>query len=263
MRLAAGLARAHPEWLETTTSDGRVVRVHNTTHPRSRRLRLTVTADGARVSHPRTTPPGEIRAFVRAHADWLGRQLDTRTDAAEALEPLVPGRSLQVLWRGQATRLIWVDGDYPRIIEGDTLQLRIPASSPDHPALARGLLTGVMEQAIHRDVARWMGALATRLGHAPQAVRTRLQKSQWGSLDTHNRISLDLSLALAPPQVLEYVLVHELCHLVVRNHSAAFWREVSGLLPGYAAQRDWLRTHGARTKAEARRLVIAPQESLS
>jgi predicted metal-dependent hydrolase len=54
---------------------------------------------------------------------------------------------------------------------------------------------------------------------------------------------------------LRYVLVHELCHLKVRNHSPRFWRCVENLLPDYQVQRDWLRQHGATLKAEIDRLI--------
>jgi len=80
-------------------------------------------------------------------------------------------------------------------------------------------------------------------------------KSLWGSLDTRDRINLDLALALAPSAALRYVLVHELCHLRVRNHSPRFWALVETLYPDWREQRDWLRQHGAILKAELDRLV--------
>jgi predicted metal-dependent hydrolase len=80
-------------------------------------------------------------------------------------------------------------------------------------------------------------------------------KSLWGSLDTRDRINLDLALALAPPAALRYVLVHELCHLKVRSHAPRFWTLVESLYPDWHEQRDWLRINGATLKAELDRLV--------
>ena len=78
--------------------------------------------------------------------------------------------------------------------------------------------------------------------------------SQWGSLAPDGSVSLDLSLVLARPSAFEYVLVHELCHLVHANHSRAYWREVEARFPAWRAERDYFRAHGRALKATARDL---------
>ena len=78
-----------------------------------------------------------------------------------------------------------------------------------------------------------------------QRLRTiRAQRTRWGSCSARGSLSFNCLLMLAPPEVREYVAVHELCHRKQMNHSAAFWREVASCLPDYAAQRAWLREHG-------------------
>ncbi|MCB1575588.1 MAG: M48 family metallopeptidase, partial [Xanthomonadales bacterium] len=89
-------------------------------------------------------------------------------------------------------------------------------------------------------------------------VRIRPLKSLWGSLDTRDRVTLDLALALAPPAALKYVVVHELCHLRIRNHSRRFWSLVETIQPHWQEQRDWLRVNGQALKAELGRLIQAP-----
>ncbi len=121
--------------------------------------------------------------------------------------------------------------------------------------IARGLLASHLEALIRRDVSRWLASYVPQLGLAPTALRIRPMKSLWGSLDTRDRINLDLALALAPPAALRYVLVHELCHLKVRNHSPRFWAQVEHLFPDWREQRDWLRQHGAILKSELDRLI--------
>jgi hypothetical protein len=71
-------------------------------------------------------------------------------------------------------------------------------------------------------------------------------------------VSLDLSLVLGPPAAFEYVLVHELCHLIHANHSAAFWREVEARSPGWREERTFLRSDGGLgLKAQLRALTKA------
>ncbi len=68
-------------------------------------------------------------------------------------------------------------------------------------------------------------------------------------------VVLDLSLVLAPPSAFEYVLVHELCHLIHANHSRAFWREVEIRWPAWRAEREYFRSDGRQLKAELRALL--------
>ena len=100
--------------------------------------------------------------------------------------------------------------------------------------------------------------LAVRGGElqaAPVAVRVRPLKSLWGSLDTRDCMTLDLALALAPPAALKYVVIHELCHLKIRNHSPRYWNLVGSLYPDWKEQRVWLREKGHALKAELARLI--------
>ena len=79
--------------------------------------------------------------------------------------------------------------------------------------------------------------------------------SLWGSLAPDGGMTLDLSLVLAQPAAFEYVLVHELCHLIRADHSRAFWREVELRCPHWRAQRDYFRSEGRRLKATLRVLL--------
>ncbi|MEF8798763.1 MAG: SprT family zinc-dependent metalloprotease [Candidatus Bipolaricaulota bacterium] len=69
----------------------------------------------------------------------------------------------------------------------------------------------------------------------------RNQKTKWGSCSGKNNLSFNFRLIMAPPEVLEYVVVHELVHLEESKHSKAFWRRLSNLLPEYQKSKDWLK----------------------
>ena len=78
----------------------------------------------------------------------------------------------------------------------------------------------------------------------PRSVIIKTQKSRWGSCGIHNDISINLMLILAPLKVIEYVVVHELCHIKIKNHSPHFWALVAQHLPDYPVQIRWLKFHG-------------------
>lgn len=248
------------DYLELATQAGETIKVLRKSHPRARRLRLTVTPGGARVTYPAGTHPAQVFAFLRKHGEWLERKLDELSLGA-APPPLKPGAATVIPLRGETTRLSWRNGPYPRIEQvGDRLVLTLPRphGKSTLPA-ARALLRSFLEAQLRRDISRWFARYCPELDRAPTGLKLRPLKSLWGSLDTRDRVTIDLALALAPPPALRYVVVHELCHLRIRNHSPRFWAQVEKLEPEWRVQRDWLRLHGQALKAELARLVQSPE----
>ena len=85
---------------------------------------------------------------------------------------------------------------------------------------------------------------AERLGVTYRRIRIGGQRTLWGSCSTRGTLSFNWRLVLAPLEVLDYVVVHELCHLRVADHSRSFWALVERHRPPWRDQRDWLRKHG-------------------
>jgi predicted metal-dependent hydrolase len=85
---------------------------------------------------------------------------------------------------------------------------------------------------------------AERLAVTYERIRIGDQRTLWGSCSARGTLSFNWRLVLAPLEVLDYVVVHELCHLCVPNHSKRFWKLVEGRRPHWRGQRDWLREHG-------------------
>lgn len=75
-------------------------------------------------------------------------------------------------------------------------------------------------------------------------ITIRDQKTRWGSCSSRGNLNFNWRLMLAPPRVLDYVVVHELCHRKHMDHSPAFWQEVGNLLPDYKTLRKWLKDNG-------------------
>ena len=86
--------------------------------------------------------------------------------------------------------------------------------------------------------------VARRLDVGFTRLAVRDQRSRWGSCSTSGTLSFNWRLVLAPHDVLDYVVAHEVCHLRECNHSARFWRLLESIRPAYAEQRAWLARHG-------------------
>ena len=207
-------------------------------HPRSRSVRLTVTAEGVRVSAPPRLALREIERVMTANAPWLRRQLERFRPAPHeelrdgSLLPLLGGEVELGVRRGERPRWSFRAGD---------ARLAVVAAGEEQLAAA--------VESWYRDAARrHLGSLVERwappLGVRPGRLTIRDGRSRWGSCSAGGGISLSWRLVMAPPEVGQYVVVHELAHLREMNHSRAFWQIVAGALPGYDAQRRWLRTHG-------------------
>ena len=77
-------------------------------------------------------------------------------------------------------------------------------------------------------------------------ITIRNQRSRWGSCSSKGNLNFNCLLMLTPPEILDYVVVHELCHRVEMNHSPFFWQEVENILPDYKKRRKWLKDNGEK-----------------
>lgn len=95
--------------------------------------------------------------------------------------------------------------------------------------------------------------LAKKAGVTYGTIMVRCQKSRWGSCSSKGNLNFNCLLLLAPPDVMDYVIIHELCHRKEMNHSPEFWAEVARLMPDYEIHRAWLKEHGDRLLAMVER----------
>lgn len=87
---------------------------------------------------------------------------------------------------------------------------------------------------------------AQKIGVHYGRITIRNQKSRWGSCSSGGNLNFNCLLMLTPPEVIDYVVVHELCHRLEMNHSCYFWTEVERTLPEYRKYRKWLKTNGEK-----------------
>ncbi len=168
------------DWLELATVSGNTIMVLKAAHPRARRLRLTVTPTGARVTYPNGTHPAQVNAFLRSHAEWLEQKLDELHLIVKPLPPLRLGYPCSFPLRGELAELDWAEGAYPKIEPHATgLTLVIPRPHTRALPIARGLLASHLEVLIRRDVSRWLATYVPQLGLAPTALKIRPMKSLW------------------------------------------------------------------------------------
>ncbi|HST45860.1 MAG TPA: SprT family zinc-dependent metalloprotease [Luteimonas sp.] len=234
--------------------DGSTIDVLRVRDPRARRVRLSIDERGARLTLPSRASLVTGTRFLQQHRAWLVEQV--RAHAANGLSALVPGVTCTLPLRDDWLALRWETGRYTCLArDGEGLLFRHTARA-GHAALTRAL-RDFYEGEARADLGRWMPGYLPGLPRAPSRVAFKTMSSQWGSLAPDDGMVLDLALVLGRPSAFEYVLVHELCHLIRPDHSPAFWREVDARCPHWREERDYFRRDGRRLKTQLRTLLSA------
>ncbi|MGN6385374.1 MAG: M48 family metallopeptidase [Verrucomicrobiota bacterium] len=199
---------------------------------KARRYILKIRNGVARVTIPRGGTVKFASEFAHRHREWLVRQLES------AKSDWPPGT------------LVFLRGE------------RVSVGVKLHPAGERGVTLGIyewswpIELTLKQCVLQNLRAIATpelinrtfelarELGFEVRRVSVRNQSSRWGSCSVRKNISLNWKLIQTPEVVRDYIIIHELCHLLVMNHSDRFWREVALRCPEYSKAELWLRKFG-------------------
>ena len=232
--------------------DGRIVEIQRVRNPCARRLRLSVDERGARLTLPMRASLVSGERFLDEHRAWLAEQLARYT--LEGLPTLQRGVTPALPLRGESLPLRWDTGRFAEVQrDGDGLVFRVPARAGD--TAMRRALRDFYEGQARADLGAWLPRYLPTLPKPPRRFTFKVMSSQWGSLAPNGSVALDLALVLARPSAFEYVLVHELCHLIRADHSRMFWSEVGKRFPAWRDERDYFHADGRKLKATLRSLL--------
>ena len=230
-------------------------------NPRARRLVLTVDPGDAapKLVIPPYVSVGEAQAFLDSRALWLERRLEAlppriafadgvaipflgvtltlrhaagaRGAAGSTRDAAVdPAAQILIGPRGSTRGGVWRDGDALCVTGG-------------LPHLARRA-TDWLKRVAREEFARRAGDKATLLRLPAPRVSIRDPKRQWGSCSADGVLRLSWRLVMAPAEVVDYVVAHEVAHLIEMNHGRRFWAAVARLTPHMATARIWLKRNG-------------------
>ncbi len=217
------------------------------TSRRARRLQMRMTVEeGLIVVLPAGLDPSLIAPFLDSHRQWILRHAERheRWRAQRGPRTIVDGAS--VLFRGEP-HLVRIEAPArqrarPRVVRRDReITLTVASDRAVRPVLEKWMRERARE-AVHEEIAWLNGQFSFH------SVCLRDQKTRWGSCSRRGNLSFNWRLIMAPPEVLRYVVAHELAHLRQPNHSARFWRLLRTLYGDYEKPRLWLREEGGRLR---------------
>lgn len=213
---------------------------------RRRTLQLTVDRDGELIlSAPDSLSRRVMREFVRDKKVWIYGKLAQKS--ALRSEPVhkefVTGEGFSYL--GRSHRLLLVDEqEVPLLLDHGCFRMRRADIDRGREQFVRWY-TARAKVWLERRVAAW----APRLDVEPTGIRVLDLGHRWGSCGKAGTLNFHWNTILLPPNIAEYVVVHELVHLREPNHTRAFWRRVEDALPDHQLRKDWLAANGAAAVA--------------
>lgn len=220
---------------------------------RAQRKRIEVTPNAVEVIAPASASEEDIEAFVRSKRRWIHNQTEILAEEVARLRddtPIGYHSGAKVLFRGRylMLRIRKSDGEEPSLTYETRFHVEVPERYTDEEQknAVRRLLRAWFEERLVDDAWAFIRRHGKDEGLVPKGVRVKEQKTLWGSCGKDEILRLDWKLIRVPKPVLEYVVVHEICHLRHRHHSDEFWALVKKLLPDYKERKHWLDEHQVR-----------------
>ncbi len=214
---------------------------------RKKTVQVTVDGGGVHVAAPMETPADELQTLVRRRAPWI---LNRAPDGLLAVAPkrFVSGETLPYL--GRNVRMVFETADVrtPEVrFDHWRFSIKVPHGLDDnerYERIRKGIIAWYRERAAVRLPAgakQWL----PRFGGGPvPGVLIRDQRQRWGSCAPDGTLRFNWRVVMLEPALVDYVIVHELAHLIVRNHADDYWQLVNWVMPDAQERRRKLRVAG-------------------
>lgn len=206
-------------------------------------IAIVVHADGrVIVRAPLNANKKQIEAFVASKIDWIEKH---RT----RIQELKPQKAPRQFTEGES--FLYLGRLYslavkPFLPEGLTWTNSGFIVRQDLYASASDLFVRWYQHKAHQIITERVSWYARLYNFQPAKIRISSARTRWGSCSSRGTLSFTWRLVMAPIEIIDYVVVHELSHLIERNHGPNFWREVEKIVPDYKQKRDWLKQNGHR-----------------
>ncbi|SFE02453.1 hypothetical protein SAMN05216238_107106 [Lentibacillus persicus] len=213
-------------------------------------LIISVTlVNGVEVYAPEKTDTSTINHHLNKKAPWIYEKIKSLKQVETSIQPkeFVSGEKLPYLGRHyrlkvnrepvSAARLTFYQGRFIATVPKNWPQKNV------HDSLEEQLVQWYRKQAakkLRERSAHYAKLLNTR----PASISIRTQHKRWGTCTPEGDIYINWRLIMAPLKIMDYVIVHELAHLIVQDHSPEFWKIVKSILPDYEERKEWLRVNG-------------------
>lgn len=207
-------------------------------HSRRKSIAIIVQSDGRLlIRAPLRLSNARIREFVLSKTDWILKQQAKAAKRKAPAHTYIGGDIF--LYLGRKFPLEIVDDSREKLILKDRFRLR---RSDQHQA--RQVFLNWYKKQARQVITDRVNFFAKKHAFSFSRIRLSSARTRWGSCNSRGTLSFTWRLVMAPIEIIDYVVLHELVHLEIQNHSAAFWKKVLEYMPDYKKRRSWLKEYG-------------------
>jgi len=218
----------------------------------SRRKTATIKVDleGVSVRIPADLPLARIEKLVAEKTAWIERKLaeaerKQRGIAGQLEQSSTLADGSRIMVQGQHLPLKLIASDQMKVVQSsDRLEVYADADLIADKEQLRALVEQWLYRRAVEELNFCVNVYKQRVGATPSRIQIKDYRARWGSCKPDGSIQLNWRLIHAPMHIMDYVVVHELCHLLEMNHSKHFWSEVERVEPQYKMKRQWLKDNG-------------------
>jgi predicted metal-dependent hydrolase len=215
-----------------------------------RRKTVTIRLNPSRIVSvlaPEGADEERIRAIVRKRARWIAERQDSvrGLNVLDKAKEFVSGETLPYLGRGYRLKVVRAGvGQNGRceLVAGRLLVEVAPGLNREgqKELVKRRIVSWYLERADEKIRDR-VDYYSRQVGVKPKGIEIKEQEKRWGSCSKGGMVRFNWKIVFAPLSVLDYVIVHELCHLLYPDHSEQFWQKIQSCIPDYKKKRKWLK----------------------
>ncbi len=208
---------------------------------RKRSASISLSDDSVKVTVPSTLSDNRIRDLVSKRTSWIQQKFQEQSDRPnQAPKEFVSGETVTYL--GKNYRLKVLKGESATIkMHRGYLEVTVLEDDSDPKTSIRLLLTDWYKSHAEKRLIEKTKRFSNVIGVKPNSVCVKDYKSRWGSCSAQGDVSYNWRIILAPHSIVDYVVVHELCHMLEHNHSSKYWKHVERYVPNWRECKDWLK----------------------
>lgn len=205
--------------------------------------------EGLVLTAPKNLSLQDIETITKKKASWIIEKLEQQNnnDSGFDFREFVSGETTRYLGRQYLLKVVEAPNDPSCKMYGKWLLITIPTRMDrfEKRIIIKNTLVHWLKEKAYLKVRERLDLYSAQMGLSYKMLILSDQKKRWGSCDIDGNIRINWRIIMAPLSLLDYVLVHELCHLVHRNHTSEFWQLLEDYLPDYQKRRERLKEEGS------------------
>jgi predicted metal-dependent hydrolase len=213
---------------------------------RSKSASIEIEDDTVKVTVPKNLSDQRIEELIKNRTVWIRQKLKIQTETIRPKDKeYVNGETFSYLGRNYRLKCLSGGSGEAKLTNGSlTVWLAKDASGAASGGCVRQSLQQWYQSRALEKLKEKTKRYSAILGVSPQSVGVKEYKARWGSCSSSGDVTYNWRIIMAPHHIVDYIVVHELCHLLEHNHGPKYWKHVQNVVPNYKECREWLKVNG-------------------